>query len=210
MWKKSLTNITVNAMRELVNNLPETVGFRCVHIEELADDEIASFSTKYETGYGLVYYLKHNAMQDEKSNKARTYIVLDKVTGEIVSYFTLRAGFVSFEDESFLFKTCFSTTPGIELAYFAINSNYLQSNPLVAKKIGVFVFKKFIIPIAKIAADLIGAQILYIFALDYPRLIETYRNKYKFVRLNSIQEKKIHRRIRPWTDSGCIFMYHKL
>ena len=103
-------------------------------------------------------------------------------------------------------KITFDTMPGIELADFAVNSKYINAHPK-SKGTGIVIFNDFIRPIAEKAADYIGARILYIFALPYPKLMKHYQEKYGFVRLPSAAEAKLHCRIKPIYDKSCVFMY---
>ena len=52
-----------------------------------------------ENAYGLENYLKEVAESDETNNFSRTYLVKDRVTGEVVSYFSLRTGLITMQVE---------------------------------------------------------------------------------------------------------------
>lgn len=56
---------------------------------------IQKFRIATETGLGLEQYLKNQAVSDEISHKARTYLVKDNVTNESVGYFSLKTGMVA-------------------------------------------------------------------------------------------------------------------
>ena len=74
--------------------------FVCRHIEDV--DEIRrliwTFTSVNESGEGLVRYLWQNSIADELSDMMRTYFVIDEATGELVGYFSLKAGMVSFNE----------------------------------------------------------------------------------------------------------------
>ena len=83
-----------------MEKLPENECFYCKHILEVEslDLLLASFVIKRESGVGLEQYLKMCAVEEEKIGEARTYLVLDKETGELVGYFTLKTGMVSINE----------------------------------------------------------------------------------------------------------------
>lgn len=62
----------------------------------LANEEnlrlIQKFHVAAETGLGLEMYLKKFAVSDELTHEARTYLVKDNVTNEMVGYFSLKTG----------------------------------------------------------------------------------------------------------------------
>lgn len=187
---------------------PETAmldrAYICEHLGANPQDErdIVSFVTR---GKGnLAEYLRYNAFPDESSGKMRTYLVRDRATSELVCYFSLKAGLVSLsiEDESI------DTVPGIELANFAVNSNYIRVHP-EAKGVGQVIFQQEIVPIVEKAAAIVGAKLIYIFALPEESLIQRYTD-YGFTRLPEIMEEDLHRRIKPLYDEDCIFMYQSL
>lgn len=56
---------------------------------------IQKFHVAEGTGLGLELYLKKYAVSDEISHEARTYLVKDNLTNEIVGYFSLKTGTVA-------------------------------------------------------------------------------------------------------------------
>lgn len=54
---------------------------------------IQKFHVAEETGLGLEIYLKKYAVSDELSHEARTYLVKDNATNEIVGYFFTKDGY---------------------------------------------------------------------------------------------------------------------
>lgn len=58
-------------------------------------EAVQKFHVAKETGLGLEMYLKQYAVSDELSHEARTYLVKDNVTDEIVGYFSLKTGMVA-------------------------------------------------------------------------------------------------------------------
>lgn len=182
--------------------------FCCVHISEDDLESIKSFQIANESGGFLARYLKEQAWLDETHNEARTYLVYDNVTDELVAYFSLKAGFVSINERHFMFRSSFDTEPGVELSNFAVNGVYKDNHPNVGR-IGMVVFRYFVIPVVKKASEDIGIKIIYIFALPYSSLISYYQSL-NFQRLNTLQERIMHARIKPRYDRGCIFMYQML
>ena len=68
-------------------------------LEHLLDSKenmelIAGFSVS-NNATGLENYLKNCAESDEREKNARTYLVKDDVSGEIVGYFSLRNGLIT-------------------------------------------------------------------------------------------------------------------
>ena len=111
--------------------LPQNNYFAGRHIgvsrRDLAD--IKSFEIAHpETGAGLEWYLKYQALFDEHSGVMRTYLVRLKRTGECVGYFSLKAGLVSVNEERASSGITFDTVPGVELANFAVNNAFAQKH----------------------------------------------------------------------------------
>ena len=132
------------------------------------------------------------------------------MTDEIVGYFSLKAGLISLKEMVELTvdgnKVSFETFPGIELSAFAVNDRYLDKYR-ESKGYGTIIFGDFIIPFVKQIQKHIGVKVLYIFALPEHKLIETYESKYNFKRLDRVDEDKLHKRLKPRFDDGCVFMY---
>lgn len=138
----------------------------------------------------------------------RTYFIRDISTNELVCYFSLKAGLISFNEISSNKKVSFDILPGIELANFAVNDVYIHNHPN-AKGIGLLIFLDFIIPIVRRVSVEVGVRIIYIFALPFESLINIYRD-YGFKRLSKSNENQLHRRIKPSYDENCIFMYQMI
>ena len=64
---------------------------------------IKSFRITRKTGIGLERYLKEFSFRDELNGFARTYLVKDSITDELVGYFTLQAGKVAINVNRFFF-----------------------------------------------------------------------------------------------------------
>lgn len=186
----------------------ETSAFYSVHIGDISTDRLKAFASVHKNSGFLVEYLRRYANRDEEQKSARTYLVCDNLTGELVAYFSLKAGFVALRETKSLFSQYFDAEPGVELSNFAINGDYIRRHP-EAKGVGVNIIKKFVIPVTKDAAEIIGVRFLYIFALPYDSLISHYED-IGFSRLPATQERLIHKRIKPRYDRGCIFMYMNL
>ena len=178
-----------------------------VHLSEQEMLDIHTFKCREKSGF-LESYLKLFALDDELNNKARTYLVRDMLTDELVAYFSLKAGFVSVNDRVGFFKRVFDSIPACELANFAVNKNYIEKHP-EAKGIGKVVFSDFVEKVVVSAAEWIGIDIIYLFALPKKDLITRYKT-YGFSRLSTLQERAIHKRIRPRYDGNCIFMFRQL
>ncbi len=182
--------------------------FTCEHISDVDKLDIKNFRSANSDGGFLAGYIKECAYDDEKNRLARTYIVRDKVSGEIAYYFSLRAGFIAINERKHFFSTQFDSMPGVEIANFAANGEYLSKHS-EAKGLGKIVFMDFILPCAYEASAIVGAKYIYLFALPHDKLIDNYKS-YGFLRLPKEQERQMHRRIKPAYDKGCIFMYQAL
>lgn len=184
--------------------------FYCEHLVQNEENTtlIKNFSAAKITGYGLEKYLKNCAFRDEENNSMRTYLVKDKISGELVGYFSLKAGMVSNAESGNILASSFDMVSGIELANFGVNGKYKKAHG-ETKGIGKIIFMDFILPICIATSDIIGAKILYIFALPYKDLINYYKTL-NFSRLSKSEEVRVHRRIRPRYDNSCIFMYRSI
>lgn len=189
---------------ERESKMPESTVMTCRHITSSDTEVIKGFENANPEGGFLASYLKQVAYDDEKNNMMRTYLVFDNISNELVAYFSLKSGFVSAEKKT-IFHSDFDSIPGFEVANFAVNGKFIKNHSDM-KGIGYYIFNKFIVPTARNAADIVGAKVLYIFALPHEKLIANYR-KYGFSRLEPHQERLIHKRIRPRYDEDCIFMY---
>lgn len=203
--------------------------FYCNHLGVFENDErdIMNFTIRDEKGAGLLDYIQHYAFEEEEAGTMRTYIVRDVRSSEMVGYFSLKAGLISYNERDVevlddvtgktlvdeetgepLTKHVFDTLPGAELADFAVNQTYIMNHPDL-KGVGFVIYKRFILPIINETAEKIGIKILYIFALPYEELINRYE-KYGFSRLGAQYEAELHTRLKPHYDGSCIFMYRML
>ena len=191
--------------------------FYCDHLGALSRDnkDIKGFTVKNPIlAGGLENYLKNHALDDEKNHAMRTYLVRDYKTDELVGYFSIKSGMVSLNereiiDEEGNTQITFDTLPGMEIANFAINNTYLKGHP-EWKGIGIMIFNNFIRALADQVANISGTMVLYIFALPFESLIDRYRKVYSFLRLNKTDEDDLHKRLKPYYDQSCIFMYQML
>ena len=196
--------------KQMIKNKFENELFYCEHIlDNIQNPEmIKTFQVNQKTGQGLEYYLKKSAIIEENMHIARTYLVKDKDTHEIVAYFSLKAGMIAANERKSFFRSEFDSVPGIELANFAVNGLYKEAHEEY-EGIGKIIFLDFILPIVKKAAKYIGIKYIYIFALPYDHLINYYKTL-EFTRLSFLEELFMHRRIRPRYDRRCIFMAQKI
>ena len=184
----------------------ETKLFTYQHILDVEQNlvDIKKFSVNQPSGKGLENYIRNYAVSDEEASYARTYLVKNKITHEIASYFTLKTGLFTLE----LPEGDFFTVPGIELADFAVNSEYREAHPDVTE-IGKTTFREFVLPLTHFVRSFIGVKALYIYALNQKRLIQHYEEM-GFRRLSPEKEKFVHQHVKPQYDFGCIFMYQIL
>ncbi|MBR1597938.1 MAG: hypothetical protein IJ661_03370 [Lachnospiraceae bacterium] len=187
--------------------------YYCEHINISAKDEdISNFCVKYRNHtIGLENYIKYSSFSDEEIGLMRTYIVRDVKTEEMVGYFSLKAGLVSLNEREVQNnhgenEVIFDTAPGVEVANYAMNERYCEAHP-ETKGIGILIFRHFIQSLVRQVAEIVGARVMYIFALPIDSLIERYRNVYGFRRFDAESEFAIHKRIKPIYDKACIFMY---
>lgn len=170
-------------------------------------NKISNFEIYRKKGKGLEVYLKYYAINDEVNGIARTYLVLDNITHELVGYFTIKTGDITVnERRRGLFNTVeFDSIPGAELSNFAVNDIYKKKNKMMIG-IGQIILFDFVIPLIEEIAKYIGLKVLYIFALPEENLINRYKQM-NFQRLSKKQERILHKRIKPAYDKNCIFMY---
>ena len=184
--------------------------FYCEHLEDTTRNkkEVNGFSVCNDGGTGLVNYIQNKAFQDEARGMMRTYLARDSFSSELAGYYSLKAGLISVNEVHTENGDTFDTIPGIELANFAVNYEYLKNHPEL-EKIGIIIFNDFIIPTIQDVAKYVGVKIIYIFALPFESLLKRY-NKYGFRRLNRASEVKLHKRLKPEYDKSCVFMYQVL
>ena len=183
----------------------DTEDFLIEHLDDKQEtkEQIAQFSALNDAS-GLEYYLKNQALQDEKSFSARTYLIKDKITKELAAYFSLRNGLITVQ----AYHESFDTIPAIELSNFAVNQNYRKNHPEI-EKLGSYILNKFVLPIARTMQKYVGITSLYIYALPDEKLIEHYKTM-GFTRLSKKQEKFVQNHIKPKYDEGCVFMFMTL
>ena len=146
-------------------------------------------------------YIKELAESDEKDGSARTYLVKDKFSHEIVAYFSLKTGLFTIDAGNGYFYSI----SAIELSNFAVNSSYRLNHP-DSRNLGSTIFSEFILPLVKCLSSFVGVQAIYIYALPQDKLIEHYKTM-GFNRLGAEEEKFVHQHVKPKYDEGCIFMY---
>ena len=171
-------------------------------IEHLSNKTDGLKDFKCSKGIGLEHYLKEVSLQDELSNIARTYIIRNKDTMQIVAYFSLRTGLITISRG---FMKGFNATTGIELANFAVNDNYKEVNDDIPK-LGSYIFWEFILPLVQHIQCYVGAKLLYIYALPYEKLLAHYSTM-GFTRTDQKMERFVYRHVKPNYDKDCIFMY---
>ena len=181
--------------------------FKCVPLCDATENDIwqiDQFMPVNENGSGLVAYLQVLAFPDEANGRMRTYLVKDCQTDELVGYFSLKAGLISYNEEPEDASSSFDTLPGVELANYAMNAAYREAHP-DAVGCGLIVFQRLILPMVQAAASLIGICRLYLFALPDDKVTATYEG-YGFSRLPREEEDLLHQRLKPRYDDQCIFM----
>lgn len=169
---------------------------------------IQTFRVIKETGLGLEYYLKKAAVSDEINHQARTYLVKEKGTNDLVGYFSLKAGTVATKVRKTFLHLEMDSIPAIELANFAVNDNYKMAHD-EQHGLGEMIFYYFVLPMCQHASEYIGIDMIYIFALPYKNLINYYERMH-FRRLPKTIENIIHHYHKPRYDEGCIFMSRPL
>lgn len=184
----------------------EHITFTYEHLNASLDNMllIQDFRIKNPAGKNLARFLKELALHNEESNADRTYLVKDKITKDIVGFFSFRNGLFGLKASN---GKVFNI-PSIELSNFAVNDAYRDKHPNV-KNIGENIFNTFIVPLAKYIQTLTGAQALCIYALPEERLINHY-GSFGFVRLAKEDEQFVYDHIKPAYDEDCIFMYQIL
>ncbi len=166
-------------------------------------DEIKNFAIRERSGFGLELYLKQTSVFDEENRLNSTYLVKDKMTHEIVGYFSLKTGLFTVEMSSV--EGYFDTIPSVEMSNFAVNALYRANHPDI-KRIGEIIFRSFVLPIVKHIQNFVAVKALYIYALPEEKLISHYKSL-GFSRLSEEEEAFVHAHVKPKYDDDCIFMY---
>ena len=89
---------------------------------------ICEFEATRPEGEGLRTYLQERAFIDESTGIIRTYLIRQRGTGELVGYYSIRAGNILLTRDGWK-----SAISGIELTNFAVNGTYksvIQKLPL--------------------------------------------------------------------------------
>lgn len=181
--------------------------FSVEHLFDSSENEkLVSEFKAMNDAQGLEDYLKYQSSEDEKNLYSRTYLIKDKVSGELACYFSLRSGLITIQANNY--KEEFDTIPAVELSNFAMNGKYRENHP-ETHLLGFLFLKHFILPLAQTMSRYIGANSLYIYALPDEKLIEHYE-KMGFSRLPKQQEKFVQKHVKPQYDEGCIFMFQNL
>lgn len=189
-----------------MHRLYENDLYYCEHLRltRKVNEELDEFLiSKHPEGKGVMDYLQVQAVHDEAEELMKTYLVRDVVTDELAAYFSVRAGSVKIE---FVADEKTGIYPGVELAYFGVNENYIEKHP-ENKGMGIQIFEKMIIPIAQGMRSFVAAKGIFGYAVNGTTLMERYINSYGFNRLSPENEKKLHENYRPGTDEECIFIY---
>ncbi len=166
-------------------------------------DGIKNFAIRERSGFGLELYLKQTSVFDEENRLNSTYLVKDKMTHEIVGYFSLKTGLFTVEMSSV--EGYFDTIPSVEMSNFAVNALYRANHPDI-KRIGEIIFRSFVLPIVKHIQNFVAVKALYIYALPEEKLISHYKSL-GFSRLSEEEEAFVHAHVKPKYDDDCIFMY---
>ena len=211
------------------NGILQSDIYYCDHIGASPNDErdINNFIVWSPAGENLKLYLQTYALSDEKLGYMKTYLVRETRSTELVGYFSLKSGLVSYNERDIpdidkitgkeiidektgekKMRRVFDILPGTEIANFAVNYSYIKNHPDV-KGLGLVIFNNFILPIVEQASKLIGSAFLYIFALPYDELISRYE-QYGFFRLEAPLETQLHKRLKPFYDDQCIFMFQPI
>lgn len=121
---------------------------------------VREFEATRPEGEGLKNYLQERAFIDEDTGIIRTYLIRQRVTGELVGYYSIRAGDILLTRDGWK-----SAISGIELTNFAVNGAYRRHHPKIAI-LGRRIFFDFVYPQVKEIHQMLGTAILYIYALD--------------------------------------------
>lgn len=180
----------------------EHLGGNVDHLDLIKDFEAAN-----PLGGNVVVFLKTRAMYDEVNGAARTYLVRDKKTNELVGFYSLCAGkIVLREDAKQKFRI--AAIPGVEITNFAVNNSYKRNHPF-PKSIGTHIFVNFILPKAKQVQEEIGASILYLYALPFTPLMKFY-SSLGFTLPSKREASFIYKHCKPSYDKRCQFMFMPL
>ena len=169
---------------------------------------------------GLELYLKKAAWDEDETRGTRVYLVKSYFSSEIVAYFALKAGMISYYDKmpevsemkegiSNGINAVTGVLPGIEISHFAVNDEYRRRHGRGGKQLthlGEYLYPKFIYPIIERTAELVGVSHIYLYAAGDKSLIDYYHRTYGFVTNEGNQVVAV----KPYYDGGCTFMFKDL
>lgn len=179
--------------------------FSLEHLTENDAKSIEQFWVKRPEGKGLQNYINNYALIDEQDGSARTYLIKDNISKEIVAYFTLRTGLITISKG---FLKGFDAYSVVELSNFAVNDAYREGKDILPN-LGSNIFAEFILPLVMKISEYVGVKFLYIFALPEDRLMAHYK-KMGFETFPIHMEKYVYRHVKPVYDRGCRFMCQML
>lgn len=182
----------------------------------------ADYSQLPDKIMGLEAYLKRLAWNDDENDLVKIYLIKDSKTSEIVAYFGLKAGMLaanmdealSPDEKRALFKSegikLFpEVLPGIEISHFAVNDKYrekLSDGGAPVKRLGMYLFPKYIYPIITEVGVRIGIHVIYLYAAGDDTLVSYYKDAFDF---QEMTEDDRYTPLEPEYDGGCTFMYQR-
>jgi len=173
--------------------------------QELNSYELKMFRVQHDE-IQLSNYLKKFAKKHDLDGRNRIYLVRSVSTGQLIAWFGLKAATLPYNDKDDTFLI-----PAVELTHFAVDERAkVDVKDSDGLRTGEVIFWKFILPLAKEAAERIACKDLFVFAIDVPKLIDYYKNNLGFKEITNTDEKQFFEYAEPDYDEGCRFLYFPL
>lgn len=179
------------------------------YVEQLTQDinsyELKMFRVQHDETQ-LTAYLKKFAKKHVEALQNKIYLVRSAKTGQLAAWFGLKAATLPYNDigDSFLI-------PAVELTHFAVDERFRRAKSSAdSVRTGEYIFKAFIVPIVREAAERIACKNIFVFAIDNPRLVSYYKKYLGFKEITSVNEKQFFEYAAPDYDEGCRFLYFPL
>ena len=179
------------------------------YLDELTQDtysyELKTFRSQHDE-VQLEKYLKNYAKKHVEKKVNKIYLIRSTKTNQIAAWFGLKTATLPYNDigDSFLI-------PAIELTHFAVDERYKKADiTSEVMRTGEFIFWNYIIPIVQEVSQKVACKVLFVFAIDTPKLIKYYKDILKFKEITNIDEKQYFEFAVPDYDDDCKFLYYPL
>lgn len=186
----------------------DSLLFDCERLIDNGNEFCIKRFNAFHDAEGLTYYLKKQALKDEKENSVRNYVVKLHGTEITIAYFTLKAGAIPYTEtvDNLTFSKNTKLVPGIELVNIALNDIMLPKIKTLPFKVGEYIFYNIVEKLVLHVASEIGVKVLYLFAMN-KKLAEYYKTwGFRMIEDDSYNDK-LNEEWQSDYSQNCIFMY---